>query len=171
MPYSTLIDVRRALTPGADPLNTETAAGLKDEDIQDAITQADATIDSYLASRYATPVAAAVSAPLEPFRSWSRNIAAYSATLQWREGLTLDPRHPIALRWADTMDQLTKVAQGLLTLPVPGVDQDQSRRDVTVVNPYDGGLFWPGDFSNVRPSNVGNYNQGRWPSQFYPGNP
>lgn len=156
--YSTVPDVRDALTPGGVSDDSGTASGLRDGQISDAIREADAVIDTYIGGRYATPVAGALSGDFEPLRSWSRNIATYNATLTYRKGLELAERHPVQLRCSATMDQLKKVADGSLTLPIPGAPEDQAPGDATVVNQYSGTLFWPGDF--VRRSPVDGYNRG-----------
>src|SRR4051794_29296313 len=115
MGYSTVAEVRSALTP-APNLTTGrgSAAELTDEQIADAIAEADSRIDSYIGGRYVTPVA-----PLDPNANpltysnviafLSRDLAAYLATLTYRGNQDLTDNNPVYRRFADAMSLLIAV--------------------------------------------------------------
>jgi hypothetical protein len=51
--YSSIADVRNALAPDGSSTDPATAAGLSDDQVTDAIHEADGIVDSYIGSRYA----------------------------------------------------------------------------------------------------------------------
>lgn len=155
--YSTVSMVRLALVPEiADPSKippspSRTAADLPDPQLADAIAEADAQIDAMIGKFYATPVQPVGSpspAIPHPLDYWSRNIAAYNATLTFRKGLDLLDTDPVVRRWKATLDALTLVATGKSTLTLP---TNQGPGGATgggpPVNPYSGTMFPMGDFS------------------------
>jgi phage gp36-like protein len=161
MPYCTPDDVRLALAPGewdgsgpsAQPTNT--AADLSDEQLADAITEADTTIDSYLSRYYATPVATDPDLQLtpEPVRSWSRDIAAYLGTLTWRKSKDISENDPVRLRVAQVFGMLTGVAQDKVSLALPPSPESPGQAGADqAINPYDGQLFDPSMFSLYGPN-------------------
>lgn len=123
MAYSTPTMLRQALAPGpGDVPPTEpsyTAADLSDAQLSDAIAEADASIDTYIGGRYATPVAEVGGATPHPIDYWSRNIAAYNATLTFRQGQDFAETDPVARRYAATMLALVAVRDGKAVLPLP----------------------------------------------------
>lgn len=148
--YCSPIDVRNALTPGATSTDPSTGAGLSDEQIDDAIRQADSRINGYLPSDYIVPTETLentliVSTP--PFRYWSRDIAAYLATLTYRRSKDLSQDDPVRLRYQDTMLELGLVAKGVFELPPSSGSEDVASGDVFVYNQYQGQLFGPKDFA------------------------
>lgn len=164
MSYSTVSMVRLALVPSANgslPTTvTHTAADLSDSQIQDAIAEADATIDSYISKFYAVPVAVkitgddtdgAVGQIPHPIDFWSRNIAAYNATLTYRGAQDVSSTDPIYLRWQATITALQQVAAGRATLQLPGnVTDNAGVLAGSAVNPYVGDLWQVSDF-DLRP--------------------
>lgn len=160
MGYSTPAEVRLALNPELDPAALdhveETAAQLSDTQLNDAIAQADSKINLYLALRYATPVA-----PLDPdadplvypeqIRYWSRDLAAYFATLTENRNMPLDPTHPVYLRMLQVQADLKAVNTGAAVLALPAAVPSGGGGDTGVagvVNPYDGPLFGPSDWGD-----------------------
>lgn len=146
--YSSANDVRKALTPGGSAADTSTAAGLDDTQIEDAIAEADSTVDAHLRSRYTIPqdpdnVAVAVA----PVRWWSRNIAAYLATLTFRRNKDLTEDDPVRLRYNQTMALLIAIRDGKANLSLPPVvDGAGTGTDITVINQYEGTMFGLEDF-------------------------
>jgi phage gp36-like protein len=123
--YSTVKSVRQALAPGFaldNPPNppSNTAADLSNEQLTDAIAEADARINTYIGGRYATPVAADDSGNTPaPVNYWSRDIAAYLALLTWRKTQPVNQQDPVALRAAQALVELTSVRDGKTNLPLP----------------------------------------------------
>lgn len=176
--YSTAEMVRSALAPGdwvefpeSDPDNpTGTAADLEDVQLDDAIAEADATIDSYLGSHYVSPVgivAPATTAP-HPIDYWSRNIAAYLATLTYRRGQDLAEDDPVVRRYRATMLALVAVRDGKATLPLPvNSGAGGNIGALPPINPYVGDLFGAEDFDlapvgSSWPNRQGEGGRGQW---------
>lgn len=149
-PYSTPADVRTAV---ASPLNpqdepqepTYTAADLPNATLIDAIAEADATIDEYLSAGYVTPVASVDDAVPHPVDYWSRNIAAYLATLTYRKSKDLTDNDPIVRRYNTTMSALVAIRdrKAFVNLPENSVG---SAGAGTALNQYEGQLFLADDF-------------------------
>lgn len=166
--YSSRTDVRSALFPGADSgMPTEdksTAASLPNLQIDLAIQEADSIIDTYLG------VPSSHSVPRDPdddtvavtpVRYWSRNIAAYLATLTFRKGKDLGRDDPVRLRHDDTIALLAMIRDGKTANPLPDpVDPNAAAGDAVGMNLYKtdqpgGGLFSPSDFFGpTRPSPI-----------------
>lgn len=169
MSYSSIAEVRLAVAPGiTNPSQqpslpdgaTNTAADLPDSQLQDAIDEADSTIDSYIAGRYVTPAvgvnAQAGSPTPHPIDFWSRNIAAYLATLTYRGSQDFSDQDPIARRYSATMTALGNVSAGRAELPSlttmsTGAPGEGSGAGVAY-NAYEGSMFALEDF-NLVPSN------------------
>lgn len=165
MTFSSVIDVRLALTPGAKRVDNETASGFVDAQILDAIAEADGIIKSYLARYYqidtsetqqVDPTASAGSPPVNvevaeyPVRGWSRDIAAYLATLTFMRNKDVKEDDPVRLRYGLAMANLDLVRKREIILnsdDFPPVDNAASSSGVFVENLYDGTLFGPEDFS------------------------
>lgn len=161
MGYSTPALVRKALVPTSDgslPTSaTNTAADLTDAQLTDAIAEADALIDGYIGGYYAVPVAndSGGNVP-HPLDFWSRNIAAYNATLAWRGSLDFADQDPVARRFKDTLDALTAVSKGQLRLQIPDNATGNSATEAgEPFNPYVGDLWTPDDFSLSEAPNPG----------------
>lgn len=154
--YCTVLDVRNALTPGADPADGTTASSLSDDQIIDAVNEADARINTYLPANYTPPtetiqigdppVAAIVAVGM--VRYWSRDIAAYLATLTYKKHQNVPEDDPVRLRYNSAMQSLLEVREGKIILP-PDADtgDDVFPGEVVVHNSYEGTLFGPEDFS------------------------
>lgn len=153
MSYSTPALVRQALVPtsdGSQPQTpTNTAADLSDAQLQNAIDEADATIDGYLGGFYAVPVADnAQGVTPNPLPFWSRNIAAYVATLSYRGSQDFTDTDPISRRYKDTLAALQNVAAGKMKLQLPENTTGNSGEAAgQVFNPYVGDLWTPDDFN------------------------
>lgn len=154
MAYTTPAEVRLALLPSSDgsipsPLSN-TAADLTDAQMDDAIAEASATIDGYIGGFYAVPVADAgdPAATPHPIDFWARNIAAYLATLTYRQSMDFTDTDPIARRYKDTLGALQAVAAGKMKLQIPQNETGNSAVAVgDAFNPYVGDLWDPQDFS------------------------
>jgi phage gp36-like protein len=151
MAYSTAASVRKAILPTSDGTvpnpRSNTAADLSDAELADAIAEADSTIDGALGGIYATPVDTTSGVP-HPIDFWSRNIAAYVATLAYRGSQDFADTDPIARRFKMTQDAMNMVATGKASLPLPRNSGDSSQVGVgAAFNPYVGDLWTPNDFS------------------------
>lgn len=158
MAYSTVRMLRQALAPGdwiqgqpAPSQPTHNASDLSDQQLQDAIAEADARIDSYIGGRYATPVQPAPGAEIapSPIAYWSRDIAAYLATLTKRKNQDLSDQNPVTRRFNLVMADLTAVRAGNSTLAIPPVVDSGSNEGSgagPAMNPYVGNLFTADDF-------------------------
>lgn len=146
--YCTSRDVRLALASVSKFSEKATAAELSDEQIDDAIAEAEGTVDMYLSKRYTVPLNTTLTqatAP-QPVRGMTRNIAAYLITLTHQMGKDLDESDPIRLRYAFTMEALRAVRSGEANLPeeFPGIEAESG---VFVGNLYEGDLFDLQDFN------------------------
>jgi len=145
--YCTVGDVRGVLA--RDTLDADgTAASMYDGAILDfQIMAAQAIVDGYLAARYQVPFQDGAVPPL--VAALTVDVAAYRATLTYRQSVDLGVDDPVRLRYADAMDMLKAIAAGDMDLPVtplPGGDSPGTVGTVSVRNPYLGHLFGPDDF-------------------------
>ena len=181
--YCTVADVRNALTPGGDASRPGgTAASLEDPQIEDAIREADGIIDMHLSLRYKVPmlelseiltddndveVTVTYIVGQQPARYWSRNIAAYLATLTFSRNRNMPEDEPVRLRYNQTMAQLIAVRDGRANLPFPAPDgESPAGSDIGVFNQYEGTLFGPSDF-HIGPG--GSYSGGPRSFSHWPG--
>lgn len=158
MAYSTPEKIRMAVVPTSDgqlpTTPTHTAADLSDDQLLDAIAEADAMIDSMIGRFYATP-AVSITDPAtgeltvpHPLDYWSRNIAAFNATLSKKSTQDLSDRDPVVLRYNATMDALRAVNAGSASLSLPRNEGDSRAAGADpAFNPYVGDLWTPEDFS------------------------
>lgn len=157
MAYSTPAMVRQALVPSSDGSvpeeATNTAADLSDGQLQDAIAEADSIIDGYIGGFYKVPVAANDDgAAPHPIDFWSRNIAAYNATLTYRESQDFSDQDPVARRYTATMQALQAVSTGKVRLGLTPNTSDSAQTGAgDPINPYTGELFTTDDF-DLRPA-------------------
>lgn len=158
--FSSVIDVRTALTPGAVSGDNSTASKLEDEQIADAIAEADSRIVSYLPDGYTIPTQQVQQGegddPPPPttlahnlIRFWSRDIAAYLATLTFKRNKDVSENDPVRLRYNAAMADLVRVTKGELTLPEDEDPSDDGLGDVVVYNQYEGRMFGLEDFDLV----------------------
>lgn len=169
MSYSTPTMVRLALSPTTDgsvPPSppSGTGADLGNDQLTDAIAEADSLIDSYIGKYYTVPVAlqlansdsdgdgAGTGMIPHPIDYWSRNIAAYNSTLTVRKSLDFSDDDPVARRYNATMAALVAVSKGQATLQIPDNTSTNSGTGAGApVSPYYvGDLFGPEDW-NLRP--------------------
>lgn len=158
--YTTVVEVRNALYPGdwsdgnqpdSNSL-TNTAVDLSNEQLIDAINEADSLIDSYIGGRYQTPVLLDASgmpyaSTPHPIDFWSRNIAAYNATLTYASRQDFTDEDPVARRYNMTMTALTAVRDGKATLGIPdNLTPNADAGAGQAINQYYGHLFEPRDF-------------------------
>lgn len=146
MVYCTVEEVRGVLA--RDVLEAiGTAATLLDADILDyQITSAAAEVDGRLGGRYKVPFPDPAPALV---KSLTVDVAAYLATLTYRQSVDLEPTDPVALRYARAQALFKGIADGSVDLPgavVPGDGGAQPTGIATVRNPYVGQLFGATDF-------------------------
>lgn len=151
MAYSTPGMIRKALWPNSDGTLSEelthTAADLSDQQLADAIAEADSYIDSYLSRFYTVPVAMVAGATPHPVDYWSRNIAAYNATLSFKGSQDFSNDDPVARRYNGTVEALKAVAAGTAGLNLPHNTTDSMAAGAKPpINPYVGTLFSADDF-------------------------
>lgn len=182
--YSVPYDVRQALTPGASATDLETAAGLTDAQISDAITEADGVINTYISTWYTIPAltvtnpapvpdpppdplpAAEVQVAPAPVRAWSRDIAAFLITLTFMKHKDVTEDDPVRLRYTMVMKMLTDIRDRKSFLDpevFPPNDTNANKQGVAVFNTYEGTLFSPQDF-RLAPEGYTNP-QVYWPNQ------
>jgi len=159
--YCTVDDVRGVLARDTtDPDGT--AASMYDGSLLDfQIVAAQAIVDGYLAGRYQVPFLDGAVPPL--VTALTVDMAAYRATLTYRQSVDLGADDPVRLRYTDAMAMLKAIAAGDMDLPVtpiPGGDSPSTVGTVSVRNPYTGHLFGPDDFE----LGYAGPRRGRWPS-------
>jgi len=157
--YCTVQDVRNVLSPGGVDAQQETAASLPDFQILDAIRDAQSRVNMYLAGRYLVPLEdyleavdptkpddekITVRAAPAPVRSWTRDIAAYLASLTFNRGRDLSEDDPIRLRFALVERSLIEVRDSAMDLDLP--PREATDTGGIALNLYDGTLFGPSDF-------------------------
>src|SRR4051812_32630014 len=123
MAYSTPEMVRKAFVPSSDgtlpAAKTYTAADLSDDQLIDAIGEADGLIDSMIGRFFTTPVVEVAGAIPHPIDWWSRNLAAYNAYLSFRQGQDFSDQDPVARRYQATLAALQAVNAGTASLDLP----------------------------------------------------
>jgi phage gp36-like protein len=142
MRYCSVADVRIALTESGETTDTNTAADMDDITISDAILEASAQIDPYIAGPYspADDVPAIIT-------YWCRDIAAFLATCTWRKSKDFAAMDPVLLRYQRVTTMLDGIAAG--SIVVPGNGPSGSSGGATVINQYNFTLFHPRDFDLI----------------------
>lgn len=142
--YATATDVRLAVA--RDPSKAHSAASLSDDQVNQAIEDAQSQVDGYLRRRYVVPFGDPVPALA---KSLVIDIAAYLAGLNWYQETELLADDPLALRYARAMALLKDIQCGEIDLdagdgglPAP----DASGGMGAPINPYTGSLFGLSDF-------------------------
>ena len=143
--YTTVDDLRRALAPGGIDTHNATAATLPDEELADAIFEAEQIVDARLSDRY--------SVPFDPVPTLVaqivRDFAAFKVTLVHRRGNPMDARDPIWLRYVEAKELLGQIAKGevdLIGADGSDIGTDAGGGTATLVNQYDPALFGMSDF-------------------------
>lgn len=143
-PYLLPADVRNVLA-GTAAL-TGSAATLSDDDLFEAIFEAQSEVNARLAARYTVPFADDVP-PL--VISITRDIAGYLATLTYRRGEPVQTGDPVLLRYTRAQALLTQAANGNLVLPIAdgiATGNEAATANAVVANPVDGDLWTVNDF-------------------------
>jgi len=162
VPYLQPDDVRLILAGTENAAGT--AASLTDNDLTDAIAEAQDEVDGRLAARYETPF----DAPPTVVVNITRDIAAYLATLTYRRGDPIQPTETVQLRYNRAQNLLGQAANGTLPLLLPGGTPGQTEGEnepADVENPYDGDLFQMRDFGIgpvISESSIGSPFWPRW---------
>lgn len=142
MSYATPETVRQALSPEGDT-SSATAASLTDEQLNDAISEATAEIDSMVkGAPFADNAVPTVVSAI------ARDVAAYLATLSLRKNVEVPNDHPVALRYKRAEALLAAAAKGQLDLSGQAESTDG---EPFAINPYSGNL-WDLDTLGIGPS-------------------
>lgn len=144
-PYCTPDDVRQVLSPGGDADDDTTAASLSDDDLTDAIDRSTGIVNTYLSTRFKTPIPVELD-PDDMLKTWVSVLAAYDATLVYSKGMDIGADDPIRLRFGQVMDMLKDIRDGKIIPPWPGPDPVTGAGEVTIVNRYQGDMFDLRDF-------------------------
>lgn len=140
--YSSIADVRAALAPGSSAVNPATAASLSEDQITSQINEADGVINAYIGVRYDIPQDPSdLSVAVSPIRWWSRTIAAFLATLVYKQNKDVGPDEPIRLRYREVMGFLEDIRDGKMDLNLAESTATTSSGEVYVFNQYEGDLF------------------------------
>jgi phage gp36-like protein len=127
--YCAPSDVRNALAPDGASGGTNTAADLDDPSIIDAINEASSVVDSYVSGPYDTSIGDVIPTVIS---FWTRDIAAYYATLTWRKSKDLTPQDPVTLRYQAALAGLEGIAAGTVSIPMPQDVGEQADVEVPV---------------------------------------
>ncbi len=145
--YATVDEVKGVLARDVADA-TGTAATLFNPDMVDYhIASAQAEIDARLAGRYVVPFPAPVPSLI---KALTVDVAAYLATLTYRQSVDVSADDPVRLRYQRAQDMFKAIADGSMDLPaqqVPGDGGASTAGIATVRNPYRGTLFVLDDFS------------------------
>lgn len=141
--YCTADDVRQVLARDITKASG-TAATLLDVDVIDYhIGAAQAEVDGRLAGRYLVPFTTVPAL----VKALTVDVAAYLATLTYRQSKSLEVDDPVRLRYQRSLDILKELSTGTMDLPVgQNPDGPQHTGAATVRNPYIGRLFGAEDF-------------------------
>ena len=137
--YTTAFDVRAVVA--RHPYSRGSAAELSDEQINDAISNAQSQVDGYLRRRYTVPFADPIPALAV---SLTVDIAAYLAGLNWYQETELLKDDPLALRYERAVALLKDIQAGEIDLDDGdggAPDADTSGAMGTPRNRYTGQLF------------------------------
>lgn len=110
--YVTADEVRVVVTRSAFR-QANTTGALPDEAIEAAIEEAQAGVDAKLRTRYTLPLAEPVPALV---KSVTRDIAAFLATLTYRQEKDIPDGDPIIRRYERAKLQLCKIVEGIVDL-------------------------------------------------------
>lgn len=149
MAYCDPIDVRGVLARDVtDPEGTG-ADAFDEALLVYQITAAQAEVDARLAGRYQVPFPDGNVPPL--VHSLTVDVAAYLATLTYRQNKLVEPTAPAYLRYQRALDILQRLSEGVMDLPeVPDPDDGGTTPGtvsaISVRNPYEGRMFGLRDF-------------------------
>lgn len=144
--YCSVYDVHNVLSPDGSTPTGATAVSLNDGQIEKQIEEASSVVQSHLLRQYAIEVDADGHAVSNQVRTWTANIAAYLSTLVFMRGHSLEERHPVALRYRQTIEMLEKASSGELQLDLPDSTTQNAFADIAVHNTYEGRMFDVEDF-------------------------
>jgi phage gp36-like protein len=145
--YSSVADVRNAISPEGSATDPSTAASIAEARIVDAIAEADAVLDMFIGARYTIAMDTSLTPNVAKgiVRWWSRTIAAYLITLTFKKNQDIPDEEPIKIRYQMVMDLLTQVQKGDLDINLIPVDGNDGS-DVFVYNHFTGDLWTKEEF-------------------------
>ena len=142
--YATVTDVRLAVA--RDPSKPNSTAELSDDQLGEAIENAQSQVDGYLRGRYTVPF-------LDPVPALAKSlvidIAAYLAGLNWYQETELLGTDPLALRYARAIALLKDISMGDIDLDTGdggGPAPDSAGGMGSPINQYSGSMFGMSDF-------------------------
>jgi phage gp36-like protein len=139
--YAVADDVRAVVARAVSSTAGTAAASLGDAVLAAALDSAQAEVDARLAGRYQVPfIPGSVPALVV---SLTVDVAAYLATLTFRESTDLSVDDPIRLRYTRAQELLRQLGSGELDLPgvAAGGDTPATSGRATVRNQYAGRMF------------------------------
>lgn len=139
--YAVADDVRAVVARSVSSTAGTAASSLGDAVLAAALDSAQAEVDARLAGRYQVPFFPGAVPSLVV--SLTVDVAAYLATLTFRESTDLSVDDPIRLRYARAQELLRQLGSGELDLPgvTSGGDTPATSGRATVRNPYSGRMF------------------------------
>lgn len=152
--YTSVLAVRRVLSPdGSQDPTLGTAASLSDTELEEAIEEAAAEINSRVAARYTLPFN-----EIPPLiEKLNRDIAAYLATLTYRRSDPIDPNDPVQKRYDRAQAMLARIESGKTELTTEEAGSPAPESDAAAaINLYEGELFTPASFA------IGSSGSVRW---------
>jgi phage gp36-like protein len=154
--YSTPAEVRLALAPSlpSGAPQQDTAAAFGDDQLNDAIREADARIDGYLRGRYSVPVDPSAGS-FAQVAAWSRDLAAYVATLTLYRNRPMENTNPAYLRYQQVMADLTAAAKGTVVLDLQPTTAANTGGYAGVVNTQPTCVFGSEDWGTPPPMGWG----------------
>ena len=146
MPYTSPDQVRAVLSPDGSSADPSTAASLDDATLQVSCDQAQDDIDSKLGGRFYDNTGPQVFPDPCPniIADLATDIAAYLATVQYREGTPMLATDPVMQRYNRAVKLVQELATGQRAVFVAGQELAASMDTVSHVNP--GPLFSPSDY-------------------------
>lgn len=138
MSYVTVEQVRRKLAPGGVQ-DESTAAQMADDEIEEAIVDAQSEVDGHLVDRFTVPFEE--DEVPELVVSITKAIAAYLATLTHSRNSALPENHPTWLAYTRASTLLERLGRGILDLDTSDGDSTVIPADPLVVNVSDDQLF------------------------------
>jgi phage gp36-like protein len=142
--YATANDVRLAVA--RNPAAGHSAAELSDDQINQALSDAQSQVDGYLRRRYTLPFPEPVPALAV---SLTIDIAAYLAGLNWYQETEMLADDPLALRYQRAVALLKDIQCGEIDLDVgdgAGPAPDTAGAMGPAINQYGGSMFDLSDF-------------------------
>lgn len=142
MNYCSTDDVRLALVDDGVSSGTNTGADLDDITVNDAIAEASTIVDSYIGGPYAV----SDTVP-NVVVYWTRDVAAFLATLTWRKSKDMTAWDPVYLRYQQAIGRLAGIITGTTAFPADIAPTTDRQGTVANIVPLE--LFWAWNYDLV----------------------